>query len=151
MSIAISPELFPTRSRWLRVSLLIDAAVTGANGLAYVVAATLLTTVLGPPVPFLIGIGVFLSCYAAAILRVGRAQPIPVGGVWFAVLLNASWALVSVLHAATADWLTTVGRVWGVLQAGVVLGFAIAQVIGLRRDHSGVGHGSRIADRRDSF
>ncbi|NDL55664.1 hypothetical protein [Phytoactinopolyspora mesophila] len=126
----------PMKERWLRAAMLIDAAVTGANGLAYVVAAALLTTVLGPPVPFLIGIGVFLASYAIVILLVSRARSIPPAGVWFAIVMNAAWSAASVIHMITADWLTPAGRVWAVLQAVVVLGFAVAQMIGLHRTRS---------------
>ena len=110
--------------------------MTGGNGLAYVAAATLLTTLLGPPAPFLIGIGAFLVCYAIVILVVGRARSIPPAGVIFAIVLNTAWPVASVIYVIAADWLTPAGRVWGVLQALVVLGFAAAQVIGLRRIRS---------------
>lgn len=130
------PPVAQLEERRLRAVLLIDAAVTGANGLAYVMAATLLTTLLGPPVPFLIGIGVFLVCYAVVILLVGRARSTPPTGVKFAIVLNIAWPVASVIHVIAADWLTPAGRVWGGLQALVVLGFAVAQVIGLRRTRS---------------
>ena len=122
-----------TNPRHLRAAMLIDAAVTGANGLAYVVAATWLATLLGPSTPFLIGIGVFLTSCALVFVLVGRARSIPAAGVWFAITVNAAWALASVIHASTADWLTPVGRVWTALQGLVVLGFAVAQLICWRR------------------
>ncbi|HIZ35190.1 MAG TPA: hypothetical protein H9815_05390 [Candidatus Ruania gallistercoris] len=137
MNTSTSPSpLLALQERRLRAVLLIDAAVTGANGLAYVAAATLLTTLLGPPVPILIGIGTFLVCYAIVILVVGRARSIPPAGVMFAIVLNIAWPVASVIYVIAADWLTPAGRVWGVLQALVVLGFAAAQVIGLRRIRS---------------
>ena len=135
MNIATSAPatLVPTNHRRLRAALLIDAAVTGANGLAYVVAAAWLTTLLGPSVPFLIGVGVFLTSCAVVFLLVGRARSVPPAGVWFAIAVNATWALASVIHASSAGWLTPVGRVWTVLQGLVVLGFAVAQLICWRR------------------
>lgn len=119
--------------RWLRTALLIDAAVTGANGVAYLAAATLLTTLLGPPVPLLLGLGVFLACYTVVIVLVGRARPIPTMGAWFAIVANLAWTTASLIVVFAADWLTTAGRVWGVLQALAVLGFAVTQVVGLRK------------------
>lgn len=113
--------------------MLIDAAVTGANGLAYVAAATWLTTLLGPSTPFLIGIGVFLTSCALVFFLVGRARAIPPAGVRFAIVVNAAWALASVIYASSASGLTAVGAVWTVLQGLVVLGFAVAQLICLRR------------------
>ncbi|GAA3513438.1 hypothetical protein [Actinocatenispora rupis] len=113
--------------------MLVDAAVTGANGVAYLAAATLLTTPLGPPVPLLLGIGVFLVCYAVVIVLVGRARPIPVVGAWFAIVLNLAWTTASLTVAFTAERLTAAGRIWDVLQALVVLGFAVAQMMGLRK------------------
>lgn len=131
-----SPPLAQTNDGFLRAALLIDAAVTGANGLAYLVAATLLTTLLGPPVPFLIGIGGFLATCAAVFLLVGRARRIPHAGVWFAIVVNVAWAVASVIYTLTADWLTPIGQLWAVLQALVVFGFSVAQLIGLRRARS---------------
>jgi len=132
-SISPAPLQTSTNDRWLRAAMLIDALVTGANGLAYVAGATLLTNTLGPSTPSLIGIGAFLTCYAVVIVFVGRAQPIPVAGVWFAIVMNVAWTLTSVVVAFEADWLTTTGRVWDVLQALVVLAFAGAQFVGARR------------------
>lgn len=121
-----------SKKRWLRVAMLSDAAVTGANGIAYIAAVTLLTTLLGPPAPFLLGIGAFLACYACVILLVGSARSLPPAGVWFAIVMNTAWSIASILYVITIDWLTSVGTVWAVFQAFVVLGFAVAQAIGLR-------------------
>lgn len=134
--VATAPPPTQRNDRWLRAALLVDAAVTGANGLAYVGAATLLTTLLGPPVPFLIGIGVFLTCCAAVFLVIGRMRAFPHVGVWFAIVVNAGWAVASVVYALTAGSLTAVGQLWAVLQAFVVFGFAAAQMIGWRRARS---------------
>lgn len=129
----LSPPPVRTHDRWLRAVLLIDAAVTGANGLAYIAGATLLTTFLGPPVPFLFAIGAFLSCCAIVFLLVGRAQRIPVVGAWFAIVVNVAWSGASVIYVVTADWLTPIGQLWTVLQALVVLSFGLAQMIGVHR------------------
>lgn len=132
-----SPPVAPQLNlRWLRAALLTDAVVTGANGLAYVLGATLLTDLLGPPKAFLHGIGVFLTCFAMVICVVGRRPSIPTAGVWFAIVMNTAWVVASVMYVIAADWLTTAGIVWTALQALVVLGFGLAQLVGLRRASS---------------
>lgn len=130
---SLSPPSARTPDRWLRAALLIDAAVTGANGLAYIAAAALLTTVLGPPVPFLFAIGAFLTGCAIVFVLVGRAQRIPRAGAWFAIVVNLAWSVGSVICAVSADWLTPIGQIWTVLQALVVLSFGLAQMVGVRR------------------
>lgn len=130
---SLSPPPARTHNQWLRAALLIDAAVTGVNGLAYSAGAALLTTLLGPPAPFLFAIGAFLSCCAIVFLLVGRAQEVPVTGAWFAIVVNVVWSVASVIYVVTADSLTPIGQLWATLQALVVLGFGLTQMIGVHR------------------
>ncbi|MFF1274768.1 hypothetical protein ACFVZC_15320 [Streptomyces marokkonensis] len=118
--------------RMLRRFLALDAAVTGANALAYLALAGPLGRFLGASSGLLLGLGAFLAVYAAGVgLLAARRHP-PTLGVRAVVEANLAWAAVSV--AALALWLspTTAGAVWTVLQALTVAGFAVLQHMALR-------------------
>jgi hypothetical protein len=118
----------------LRLALEIDALVTGANGLAYLVLAAPLGDLFDVSAPLLRGIGAFLLVFAAGVYAVSRREPIPAGPVRAVVALNVAWAIAS-LVVAIGGWEdpSTAGTVWTVLQALVVAGFAELQLTGLRR------------------
>jgi hypothetical protein len=116
----------------LRRFLALDAVVTGANGLAYLVASGPLGRLLGVDPGLLLGLGAFLTAYAAGVgLLASRARPaaLPVRAV---VETNLAWAVVSCV--ALVLWLspTAVGAVWTVLQAVTVAGFAALQYLALK-------------------
>ena len=117
----------------LRVALRADAVVTGANGLAYLAAAPLLTGLLGIPSGPLRGLGAFLTGYAVAVALVAARPRISRGATEVVVGANLLWAAGSVA-AVVADRfaLTATGTVWVLLQAAVVAGFAAAQLTALR-------------------
>ena len=122
----------PARSSLLRLALRLDAVVTAANGAAYLLAAPLITDLLGLPMGWLRGIGAFLLLFGAGVWAVA-ARPTP-PAVVPVVAANALWAAGSLaVAAAGTDGPTTLGTVWVVLQALVVAGFAALQVAGLRR------------------
>ncbi|QOV34329.1 hypothetical protein IM697_29895 [Streptomyces ferrugineus] len=116
----------------LRRFLALDAVVTGANGLAYLVASGPLGRFLGVDSALLLALGAFLAGYAAAVgLLASRARPAaPL--VRAVVEANLAWAVLSLL--ALALWLspTTAGAVWTVLQALTVAGFAALQYAALK-------------------
>ncbi|MGC0328586.1 hypothetical protein RKD23_001576 [Streptomyces sp. SAI-170] len=116
----------------LRRFLALDTAVTGTNGLAYLVASGPLADLLGVDRALLLELGVFLTAYAIAVgvLASGRRPAaLPVKAV---VEANLAWAAVS--FAALGLWLnpSTAGTVWTVLQALTVAGFALLQYAALR-------------------
>ncbi|MDG5802273.1 hypothetical protein P9869_06280 [Streptomyces ossamyceticus] len=116
----------------LRRFLAADAAVTGVNGLAYLLAAGPLGRLLGVGPGLLAALGAFLTVFAAGVaLLAARGRP-PVRLVRVVVEANLAWALLSLV--ALALWLTpsTAGAVWTVLQALTVAGFAAAQYTALR-------------------
>jgi hypothetical protein len=118
----------------LRFALRLDAAITAANGIAYLALFWLLDGWLGVPGAFLAGVGAFLLVFAAFVGRLS-AQAMPHRGAVIAVIAaNALWALDSMLLLA-ADWFspTTVGQVVIALQAAGVAGLAALQYTGLRR------------------
>ena len=116
----------------LRRFLALDAVVTGANGLAYLVVSGPLGRLLGVDQGLLLALGALLTVYAGGVaLLAARARP-AVLGVRAVVETNLAWAVLSVV--ALALWLTptTAGAVWTVLQAAVVAGFAALQHAALR-------------------
>lgn len=123
-----------SRPDLLRLALVADAAVTGANAVAYLAGAFILDELLGVPGGLLIGLGAFLAVYAALVLRVATRPTIPRAGVLAVIDANLAWAAASVLvlalDAFTPD---TAGQVWIAAQAAAVAGFAVIQWIGLRR------------------
>ncbi len=127
--------------RLLRLALKLDAAITGANGAAYVLAAPLLQDVLGLPAGALRGIGSFLLVFAATVWFLATRSTISAGAAGAVVALNLLWAVDSVAMAV-AGWgsPTTVGTAWVLLQAAVVGGFGSLQWVGIRRGSRGLGH-----------
>lgn len=121
------------RQGFLRSVLNLDAIVTGANGVAYLALAQVLDSFLGVQAAVLYGIGAFLTLYAIDVALVARKPAISRAAVVVIALLNAAWAVGSIVLAATDTLtMTTVGTTWAILQAVVVAGFADLQLLGLR-------------------
>ena len=118
----------------LRWALKLDVAVTGANGVAYLVAAGALDGVLGIPAWFLRAVGAFLLVFAAAVLLVATREQLSRPAVLAVIAANVLWAVdsVALVAAGTFDP-TTAGVVWTLLQAAVVVLFAALQLLGRRR------------------
>ncbi|RBY88756.1 hypothetical protein [Blastococcus sp. TF02A-26] len=118
----------------LRLALRLDAAVTGANGAAYLLAAPLLHDLLGAPPGTLRGLGAFLLAYGVAVALVAARPAVPAVATEAVVAANALWAAGSVaVVVAGVLSLTGVGTAWVLLQAAVVAGFAAVQLTALRR------------------
>jgi hypothetical protein len=118
----------------VRAAFLLDAAVTGANAVAYLTAAGALSGLLGYDVGLLRGVGAFLLVFAAAVAVVGTRVPVPRRAAEAVVAANVAWTAGSLAVAATG-WggPSTVGMVWTVLQALVVGGLAALRATALRR------------------
>jgi hypothetical protein len=118
----------------LRVALKLDAAVTGANGLAYVALAGPLGDLFDVPPSFLRAIGAFLVVFAALVWIVGSESRIDLRAAAAVAAANAAWVVASVVMLI-AGWHdpSTVGAVWTALQAAVVAGFAALQVAGCQQ------------------
>jgi hypothetical protein len=117
-----------------RVALKLDAAVTGANGVAYLALASVLDGPLGMPAGFLRGVGAFLIVFAACVAFTATRPAINRNAVLAVIALNALWVVDSIA-LVIAGWYdpTTGGSVWTILQAGVVAGFAGLQAYAIRR------------------
>ena len=118
----------------LRNALKLDALVTGANAVAYVAGAALLSDWLGVPAEALVAIGAFLAVYAAGVARLATRPAMPVPAVWAVIGLNLAWAADSFLLLALDGFSPTLaGQVVIAVQAVGVVGFAALQYVGLRR------------------
>jgi hypothetical protein len=118
----------------LRFALTADAAVTGANALAYLAGATLLDAWLGVSTGMLLGVGAFLAVYAALVLRLATRPAMPRAAVAAVIAANALWAVDSLI-ALGFDWFspTTAGQIVIAVQAVGVAALAALQYEGLRR------------------
>ncbi|MES9507316.1 hypothetical protein ABWJ92_13025 [Streptomyces sp. NPDC000609] len=120
--------------RLLRAALVADVVLTGANGIGYLVLATVLDSFLGVPRSVQYPVGVFLTVYALWVLTVARQENIGRGAVAVIIALNTAWAVASVV-AVVVDALTAtgVGNGWIVFQGLVVAAMGALQYAGLRR------------------
>ncbi|WP_031004546.1 hypothetical protein [Streptomyces sp. NRRL F-5727] len=116
----------------VRRFLALDAVVTGANGLAYALASGPLGDLLGVDPALLLGLGLFLTAFAAGVGSLASRPAPPALAVKLVVDANLLWAVLSLV--ALAAWLdpTTAGLVWTPMQAGTVAGFAFLQWSALR-------------------
>ena len=135
MNTTTAPKTPATTSRLsLKTVLLLDAAVTGTNGLAYVAGVGFLDSLLGPSTAHLLVVGAFLIACSAILATIATRRPIPRGWAMFAIEVNVAWMIGSIA-VVMFDWfdLTATGSVWTILQAGIVGAFAAMQLGALRR------------------
>jgi hypothetical protein len=112
--------------------LLLDAAMTGANGLAYAAAGGWLADWFGAPETLVRSLGAFLLVVAAAVAVLATRTTISRRAVAALAAVNVLWVIAS-LDYALLGGLTTLGVVWTVVQAVVVGAFAAGQVWLARR------------------
>jgi hypothetical protein len=130
MTTTTTTTSIPTLSReaLLRLVLKLDAVVTGANGVAYLVAAGPLEDLFGVDASVQRPIGAFLMLFAAGVWLVATRPAISRRAVMAIAGANALWVIASLaLAIAAVSSPTTVGTVWIALQALVVGGFATLQ------------------------
>jgi hypothetical protein len=116
----------------LRRFLAADAAVTGANGLAYLLASGPLGRFLGVDPGLLLGLGAFLTVYALGVALLAARERPPTLPVRAVIEANLAWTVLSLVSLVL--WLTpsAAGAVWTPLQAVTVAGFAALQYLALR-------------------
>ena len=133
MSMQIAGTAPRAEGRLLRFALKLDAAVTGANALAYLAAFALLDGLLGIDAGVLVAVGAFLAVYAALVYRLATSATMPHAAVVGVIAANALWAVDSLI-ALGLDWFTptTLGQVVIAVQAVGVAAFAALQYLGLR-------------------
>ncbi|MEV0489461.1 hypothetical protein [Streptomyces atratus] len=118
----------------LRLALVADVVLTGANGIGYLALATVLDSFLGVPPSVQYAVGVFLTVYALWVLVVSRQERIGRGAVAVVIGLNVAWAVASVV-TVLVDALTATGagNGWIVFQGLAVAAMGALQYVGLRR------------------
>ena len=128
-----------TVSPFLRNVLLLDALVSGATGLVLVLGAGLAEPLLGLPAALARGAGFVLLPFAAIVGWLATRPSLPRGAVWSVIVVNALWAIDSVVLLLTG-WVapTGLGIAFVLFQAIVVAGFAELQWLGLRRSSAAV-------------
>jgi hypothetical protein len=118
---------------FLRRSLRLDGLASGATGALLLIGAGPVSALIGLQSPAIARvIGALLAVYAAALLwNAGRAS-VSRGETLAAVVLNAAWVLGSIA-VIELGLLSTLGNVAVGVVALAVLGFALLEIVGLRR------------------
>ncbi|SDJ52982.1 hypothetical protein [Streptomyces indicus] len=133
---SMAPLAGPLRTREpraaLRLFLGLDAVVTGANGLAYVLANGPLGRLLGVGSGLLLALGAGLVVFAAGVGLLAARQRPPVLPVRAVVEINLAWAVMSLVALVVWFSPSTAGTVWIPMQAVTVAGFAALQYTALR-------------------
>ena len=117
---------------FLRRTLMIDAAISGASGLLLAFAATPLQTLLGVPEGMMRYAGLSLIPFAAALLYLAMRPVVSVASVSTIIALNIAWVVASVAVLFAIDP-KPLGYAFIIVQAIAVIAFAELQYVGLRR------------------
>lgn len=134
MSIFASPM-------FLRRVLQLDALSCAATGGLQVALAAPLAGLLGWPRGLLLGTGLFLLVYAAAVGLLAARRELPSAWVWAVVAANLLWALDCVWLVASGRFgPTPLGQVWVLAQVVVVVVLAELQWMGLRARRAAPAH-----------
>lgn len=119
---------------FLRNVLLADAATSAACGLLMGAGAGTLEPLLGLPAALLRPAGIALLPFAAIVAVIATRVHVVRPAVWAVIVLNAAWAVESVL-LLVSGWVapTSFGDAFVVAQAAVVAAFAELEFFGVRR------------------
>ena len=121
----------------VRLTVRLDAVVTGAFGALIGVASPLLDGWLGIDAALLLALGVLLVGYAMVLEFIVARRP-TAALVWAVIALNTLWVVASVVAVLTdALTLTTLGTVFVLAQAAAVALIADLQYLALRRSRVG--------------
>lgn len=117
---------------FLRRTLLLDAAISGATGLLMALAAPMLASLLRVPEPLLRYAGFSLLPFAALVFYLSFRWTR--GSVWSVIAMNVLWVAASVLVLLTGTVApNALGYGFILFQAAAVAVFAELQYVGLRR------------------
>ena len=124
--------------KFLRYVLLADSVSCAATGALQVFATAMLADMFRLPAELLMGTGVFLLVYAAAVAFIATRPSIPRGFVWLFVAGNFGWAAgCAALLTATPLHPSMLGQAWVIVQAVTVVVLAELQWAGLRARPAG--------------
>ncbi|MCA3220158.1 MAG: hypothetical protein ING59_16745 [Burkholderiales bacterium] len=115
----------------LRVGLAIDAAGSGAVGLAHVAVTGALAQLMAVPTALILGSGLFMLTYAATLVVLARSTTLPRGLVRFIVVGNSAYVAGCLLLALLVPNLNVYSVAHLVLQALAVTGLVVLQARGL--------------------
>jgi len=120
-------------ARFLRRSLMADAIVCGATGLALLAAPAAVASAIGLTAPaMLAAMGVALAGYGLALARIARGATLRRGEAIVPIVLNVAW-LVGTVAVIAAGWLNGHGNRILLLVGDVVVALTVLEAIGLRR------------------
>ncbi|MBV9791250.1 MAG: hypothetical protein JOZ51_23850 [Chloroflexi bacterium] len=124
-------------SSFLRRVLLADALMSGAAGLLMLLGAGVLTQTLDLPATLLRSAGLILLSYAAFVVYVANRSQRAM--VWAVILINALWAIDSVV-LLLSGWVApnALGYAFVLVQAVAVAVFAELEYVGLRRSEAAI-------------
>jgi len=121
----------------LRRALLANCVFSGLSGIILLFGSNRLSELFGLHIPtILIGAGVLLLVYAAALFLNARRVTVCQTEASLAVLLNIAWVVGSVGLLFVGS-LSTVGNWTVTIAANIVLLFAVLQFYAIRRLHEG--------------
>ncbi len=121
-------------SSFLSRVLLADALSCAAAAIILLSAGGALSGLFGLPPMLLMGAGAALLAFALGVAWVATRHPIPRKGVWTVIIVNAIWALDSILLLLSGRVEPTLlGQGFVLIQALVAAVFAELQYTGLRR------------------
>ena len=124
-------------SRFLKVVLFADAAVSGAVALLQLLAGKLLTGLLALPAVLLLESGVFLVAYVGLLLLIATRRRVWSWLVWTVIAGNVAWAvgclsLLKLLPALGSGPASSLGVAFLLVQAFTVLAFSLLEWRGWR-------------------
>ena len=125
------------RQQLLRRALLANACFSTVSGLVLVFAQRWVVSLLGlSQTTNLVALGIGLIAFAVALVFYARKQPIKLLYAWIALIMDLAWVIGSYPLLFIVP-LSTGGK-WVVgIVAEVVMRFAIAQWVGIRRIRRG--------------
>jgi hypothetical protein len=128
-------------STFLRRTLWLDAAVSGATGLVMWLGADLLQAWLALPSTLFRVAGISLLPFCGLLIALAGRRRMARGAIVAIIVANALWVVASIALLVSGEVAPTMlGYLFVIGQAVAVLGFAELQWVGLRRIE-----GTRIA------
>jgi hypothetical protein len=121
-------------SPFLRRTLVLDAAISGATGLLMILGAPIFAELFALPAELARYAGFSLIPFAALLIYLTRRERLPQSGVRLVIGLNALWVAGSVL-LLLSGWIapSAFGYAFVIIQAIAVAGLMEMQYVALRR------------------
>ena len=134
MSITLTKGTGIRPSPLLRGALLADAAACLGMAAPLLLGSGTLAAAFGLPAALLSAVGLILLPMAGLMAWMARRETLPAWLVWTVIAVGALWVADSLILLASG-WVapTPLGTAFILAQAAAVVGFVIAEWIGLRR------------------